>query len=85
MTETNLTGTTPDITVQNIEALKLLFPEICSDRKIDFDKLQQLLGKEVDTSPELYNLPGTENRSHFIFLNLQVPEHLCRAKRKVRI
>ena len=55
MTETNLTGTTPDITAQNIEALKSLFPEVCSDGKIDFEKLQQLLGKEVDTSPERYN------------------------------
>ncbi|HAH63829.1 MAG TPA: site-specific DNA-methyltransferase [Treponema sp.] len=55
MTETNLTGTTPDINVQNIEALKSLFPEVCTDGKMDFEKLQQLLGKEVDTSPERYN------------------------------
>ncbi|MFA6808530.1 MAG: site-specific DNA-methyltransferase, partial [Eubacteriales bacterium] len=55
MTETNLTGTTPDITVQNIEALKSLFPEVCTDGKIDFDKLQQLLGKNVDTNSERYN------------------------------
>src|SRR5574344_912835 len=55
MTETNLTGKTPDITAENIEALKLLFPALCSDGKIDFDKLQQLLGKEIDTSNERYN------------------------------
>jgi adenine-specific DNA-methyltransferase len=55
MIETNFAGTTPDITAQNIEALKSLFSEVCTDGKIDFEKLQQLLGKEVDTSPERYN------------------------------
>ncbi|MGX7394251.1 site-specific DNA-methyltransferase [Carnobacterium mobile] len=48
-------GTTPDLTVNNIEKLKQLFPEIMTDGKIDFEKLQLLLGKEIDDSPDRYN------------------------------
>ena len=50
-----MSGTTPDLTESNIEKLKQLFPEIITDGKIDFEKLEILLGKEIDDTPERYN------------------------------
>lgn len=50
-----------DITEQNIDKLKELFPEILTDgNKIDFDKLQLILGEEIDSEKERYsfNWPG---------------------------
>ncbi len=44
-----------DITEQNIEKLKELFPEILTEKKIDFDKLRLILGDEVETAPERYS------------------------------
>lgn len=44
-----------DITEQNIEKLKELFPEILTEKKIDFEKLRVILGDEVDDSPERYS------------------------------
>ena len=50
-----MSGTTPDLTKSNIEKLKQLFPEIVTDGKIDFEKLEIILGKEIDDTPERYN------------------------------
>lgn len=50
-----MSGTTPDLTENNIEKLKHLFPEIIVDGKIDFEKLQLVLGKEIDDTPDRYN------------------------------
>ncbi|EGP5301775.1 site-specific DNA-methyltransferase [Enterococcus faecium] len=44
-----------DITEQNIEKLKKLFPEVLTEKKIDFDKLRLILGDEVETAPERYS------------------------------
>lgn len=44
-----------DITEQNIEKLKELFPEVLTEKKIDFDKLRLILGDEVETAPERYS------------------------------
>jgi len=55
MTETKLTGLTPDIAEENINALKNLFPDVFTEDKIDFDKLKQVLGKYVDDEKERYN------------------------------
>ena len=38
-----------------IDKLKQLFPEIVTDGKIDFEKLQVILGKEIDEAPDRYN------------------------------
>lgn len=43
-----------DITEQNIEKLKELFPEILTENKIDFDKLRLILGDKVEAAPERY-------------------------------
>lgn len=55
-----ITGNSPeaqslDIKQQNIEQLKLIFPNIFSDNKIDFDALKAELGEIVDDSEERYN------------------------------
>ena len=55
-----ITGDSPeakslDITQQNIEQLKQLFPDVFSENKIDFEALKAVLGAEVDDSEERYN------------------------------
>lgn len=55
-----ITGNSPeakslDITQQNIEQLKQLFPDVFSENKIDFEALKAVLGAEVDDSEERYN------------------------------
>lgn len=55
-----ITGSSPeakslDITTQNIEQLKLLFPDIFSEGKIDFEALKAVLGEKIDDSEERYN------------------------------
>ncbi len=45
-----------DITAQNIEQLKALFPDVFSEGKIDFDALKAVLGEAIDDSAERYNL-----------------------------
>ncbi len=44
-----------DITAQNIEQLKALFPDVVSEGKIDFDALRVVLGEAIDDSAERYN------------------------------
>ncbi|CAK2030663.1 site-specific DNA-methyltransferase [Vibrio crassostreae] len=55
-----ITGNSPeakslDITQQNIEQLKQIFPDVFSENKIDFEALKAVLGEEVDDSEERYN------------------------------
>lgn len=50
-----LNGTSMNIVQDNIEKLKQIFPEVFSENKIDFETLQQLLGKEVDVEQERYS------------------------------
>ncbi len=49
-----MTGESLDLTQENIKHLKELFPEVLTEKKIDFDKLRLILGDEVETSPERY-------------------------------
>lgn len=49
-----MTGESLDLTQENIERLKELFPEVLTEKKIDFDKFRLILGDEVETSPERY-------------------------------
>ena len=51
----NLRGESKDILQENIEQMKQLFPEVCCEDKIDFDKLKQILGEYVDDDKERYN------------------------------
>jgi adenine-specific DNA-methyltransferase len=55
MKTTTLDGKTPDLAEENIDKLKQLFPEVFTEGKIDFGKLQQVLGEYVEDSNERYN------------------------------
>ena len=48
-------GKSKDLLKENIEQLKQLFPEVCCEDKIDFDKLKQVLGEYVNDDRERYN------------------------------
>ncbi len=48
-------GASKDITAENTEALKHLFPECITEGKVDFDVLRELLGGEIDDRPERYS------------------------------
>ena len=50
-----LNGTSKDIVSENIEKLKELFPEVFSEGKIDFKKLEEELGSFTCNEPERYN------------------------------
>ena len=55
MIETNLKGNTPNIAEENIQKLKQIFPDVFTEGKVDFEKLQQVLGYYVEDSNERYN------------------------------
>ncbi len=50
-----LNGESMNIVNENIEKLKELFPEVFSEGKIDFSKLEEELGQFTSTDPERYN------------------------------
>src|SRR5699024_7658367 len=50
-----MSGETLDLTQENIEKLKELFPEILTENQIDFEKLRLILGDEVNDHPEKYS------------------------------
>lgn len=52
---TNLNGQSENILQDNVANLRQLFPEICCEGKVDFDKLKQILGEYVDDNNERYN------------------------------
>lgn len=49
-----LDGKTLDLTKENIQMLKQLFPEVMTEGKINFDKLKAVLGEEIETHKEKY-------------------------------
>ena len=55
MIETKLDGKTPDIAEENIAKLKEIFPDVFCEGKIDFEKLQQVLGNYIEDEDERYN------------------------------
>lgn len=52
---TSLEGKTPDIAEENIRKLRHLFPDVFTEDKVDFEKLQQVLGDYVEDGKERYN------------------------------
>ena len=60
MNEVKLDGQSKDIVLENIEALKELFPEIIVEDKIDFEKLKIILGNNIGNDAEKYSFswPG---------------------------
>ena len=55
-----LTGESKDLVADNISKLKEIFPEVFTENKIDFKKLKEVLGENIDDFPEKYNFtwPG---------------------------
>src|SRR5690606_41826505 len=53
----------PDIAEENIQKLKQLFPEVFTESKVDFEKLQQVLGEYVEDSNERYNFTWKDRKS----------------------
>lgn len=51
-----LDGKTSDITADNVEKLRELFPEAFTEGKIDFSALQKALGESIDTESERYSM-----------------------------
>lgn len=51
-----LNGQSVDVVAENINQLKVLFPDVFTEGKIDFDTLKQLLGKAVEERDEKYGL-----------------------------
>lgn len=51
-----------DLTAENIQALKTLFPQAFGDGRIDFEVLRQLLGDAVDDGDEKYGLNWSGKR-----------------------
>ncbi|MGL5651786.1 MAG: site-specific DNA-methyltransferase [Paraclostridium sp.] len=49
-----LNGQSMDLTQNNLDNLKQLFPEVFSDGKIDFDKLRMVLGDSIEMDEERY-------------------------------
>ncbi|MDF1543231.1 MAG: site-specific DNA-methyltransferase [Anaerosomatales bacterium] len=52
-------GRSPDFVAENVAQLRVLFPEVFSQDKIDFDALRQLLGDYADDQVERYGLNWT--------------------------
>ena len=52
---TTLDGKTPDIAEENIQKLRQIFPDVFTEDKVNFEKLQQVLGNYVEDSNERYN------------------------------
>jgi adenine-specific DNA-methyltransferase len=52
---TSLDGKTPDIAEENIQKLRQIFPDVFTEDKVNFEKLQQVLGNYVEDSNERYN------------------------------
>ncbi|HBH13112.1 MAG TPA: site-specific DNA-methyltransferase [Clostridiales bacterium] len=55
MNETKLNGQSVDIASENVQKLKEIFPEVFCEDKIDFAKLQAILGEYTDDDDERYN------------------------------
>jgi len=49
-----LPGTSADILAENIAKIKQLFPEVFTEDKIDFERLQEVLGEYVNDKEEKY-------------------------------
>ena len=55
MEEVKLSGESMNIVDDNIEKLKTIFPDVFTEGKVDFDKLQNVLGNYIEKKDERYN------------------------------
>lgn len=68
---TKLPLTSPDIAESLLAQLRAVSPQIFSEGKVDFTKLQAALGEHIDTNQERYGLTWAGKRD--AFRNVQVP------------
>ena len=64
--------TSPNLLVEQIEQLKLIFPQAFSEGKIDFKKLRAALGDMVDTQPERYSFAWAGKRNATFIMALGI-------------
>ncbi len=69
--EIKLPLTSADLTDALLAQLRTVAPQIFSEGRVDFAKLQAALGEHVDTNPERYGLTWAGKRD--AFRNVQVP------------
>ncbi|WP_198945407.1 DNA methyltransferase [Methanobrevibacter sp. 87.7] len=60
MIETKLDGESMDVVLDNVSKLKEIFPEVVDEDKIDFEKLELILGNDIEIGAERYSFtwPG---------------------------
>ena len=61
MKENTISGQSTDIVEKNINKLKELFPEIVTENKIDFGKLQEVFGVYIEKDNELVDYISKKN------------------------
>ena len=66
-----LNGQSMNLTENNIDNLKQLFPEVFTEGKIDFDKLRLILGDNIEENDERYQF--TWNGKNEAIKNAQTP------------
>ena len=70
------------ISAEQTERLKELFPQIVTEGKIDFDKLREALGDEVDSRPERYSFSWAGKRDAIRLLQTPSRATLVPAKKE---
>jgi adenine-specific DNA-methyltransferase len=65
MEDIKLNGQSMDIVCENIQKLKALFPEVFLENKIDFGKLQAILGNYIENSNESYRFTWSGKSNAF--------------------
>lgn len=58
-----MSGETLNLTKENIDKLKELFPEVLTEEQIDFEKLRLILGDEINDNPEKYSFSWNGKQS----------------------
>lgn len=71
-----LHGKSVDILADNIAKIKQLFPEVFTEDKIDFERLQEVLGEYVDDKEERYRFEwnGNQKLSGYLKLGYRLPD-----------
>jgi adenine-specific DNA-methyltransferase len=70
------------IVPEQIEQLRDLFPQAFTEGKIDFDKLKETLGEEVDSRPERYSFSWAGKRDAIRLLQTPSRATLVPAKKE---
>ena len=62
MTREKVPSEVPDILKDHVEELRIIFPEVFSEDRIDFGKLRTELGESVESSPEKFTFSWAGRR-----------------------